>query len=143
MFRSLLINPPPHCPIGEFRERKEFVTKQIMANDQVRAKPRSPHSKSVYPLIRLKLRLVKYCTKVYANRRNHSYPYFLPSPFTSLRDYAHLSHLGSITFGFPLSFPLRKRGARQNPPSPTCTGHQERPTPPISSQNGCQGKKEP
>lgn len=29
-----------------------------------------------YSLIRLKLRLVKYCTKVYANRRNHSYPSF-------------------------------------------------------------------
>lgn len=49
--------------------------------------------------IRLKLRLVKYCTKVYANRRNHSYPSFFFFFFTHTLLYFTKSPLPPATPG--------------------------------------------
>lgn len=91
-------------------------------NDQLKANPKSPNSKSFYPLIRLKLRLMKYCTNTCATRRKHSYPSFLPSLFTLQRNHSHLPRSGSITIYFPLSFQSRKEGpGRTFHPRPALT----------------------
>lgn len=105
MFRSLLVNSLPHCTNGGLRERREFVQGHRANNHQVRAKARSPDSKSFYPLIRLKLRLVKYCTKVYANRRNHSYPSLLYQESTST------CHIWTQLF-LPSRYPFHSRKER-------------------------------